>query len=358
MSSLNSKVHILKVPEGQFFDVSVKHYRALDEGLPSECKRVTLFLAHGIGLHKELFEPFLCDLKDLQTKSAQTVNTVVADAWAIDCPNHGDSSLLNEKKLVSNNRFTSPQDHAEAFLALMDSGLIPDVASRRIVLVGHSAGATTAVFCAAEIIKRGRPDQFSSLILLEPPTISTPLISVDDVVAGWKRRSPLYTKLINARKDKFPTKKDALEQFRKSLPYGSWDKRALELYVEHGLRPLPSGFYPENKTGFTLKCYKLHEGAGFARDEDVLGLSNYLPSVCHATQVHLVCAEKSAFRPGLKDLALMSERKSAKYPCAEYASVRLAPNAGHFIVQEMPAEAAMHVLDALNAHSRITQSKL
>ncbi|THH06482.1 hypothetical protein EW145_g4060 [Phellinidium pouzarii] len=355
---LKCTTHTLHIPEGEFFDVSVKHYGELDEGLASDSKaaRVILFLAHGAGLHKELYEPFLSDLKVLQTKRGNSLSKVVSDAWAIDCPNHGDSALLNEKKLLaSNNRFTSPTDYAQAFLALMDSGLIPDVGSRPIVFVGHSAGTATVIFSAAEVIARRRPLQFASLILLEAPNIATPLASPEDVIAKWNEHCPFYVKVINAKKDKFPSKSAALAQLRTRLPYNTWDERALELHTnnkEHGLRSLPTMFYPEDKTGFTTKCYKLHESAAFSSDEDSLKLARTLPELCKVLPVHLVYAENSFLRPSHEEITLLSTGKSAKYPCPPYASVTLVPDAGHLIVQDAPSVTAECVLDAINLHSK------
>jgi len=61
----------------------------------------TLVLAHATGFHKELWEPVLEQLYDQMAVSSRTNSSVpkIRDAWAIDCPNHGESAVLNEKTL-------------------------------------------------------------------------------------------------------------------------------------------------------------------------------------------------------------------------------------------------------------------
>jgi hypothetical protein len=61
----------------------------------------TLVLAHATGFHKELWEPVLEELYDQMAVSSRTNSSVpkIRDAWAIDCPNHGESAVLNEETL-------------------------------------------------------------------------------------------------------------------------------------------------------------------------------------------------------------------------------------------------------------------
>ncbi|KAH8108809.1 Alpha/beta hydrolase fold-1, partial [Phellopilus nigrolimitatus] len=293
---------------------------------------------------KELYEPFLDDLKNLQTKSTHSLSIVATEAWAIDCPNHGDSALLNEKKLVSNNnRFTSCFDYAQSWLALMDSGLIQNIESRQIVFVGHSAGCVAAVLTVIEIIKRKRSKQISSLILLECPLLATPIATAEERNKKWKKQMPFYAKQLSAKMDKWPSRKDALEQIRVRMPFNTWDSRAMELFVEHGIRPLPTLFYPDDKTGVTLKCYKHHESIAFSTDSEILIMAKALPDLCKAMPVHLVFAETSFLRPSDEEISLLSARKGDKY-----ASVVFVRDAGHLIVQDAPSMTAKCVVSALN----------
>lgn len=82
--------------------VSVKRYWV--QGFEStDADAVTLVLAHATSLHKELWEPVLEDLYN-QVAIPPRVDLPamkIRDAWAIDCPNHGESAALNEETLLS-----------------------------------------------------------------------------------------------------------------------------------------------------------------------------------------------------------------------------------------------------------------
>jgi hypothetical protein len=74
--------------------VSVKRYW-VPEFESKDADAATLVFAHATGFHKELWEPVL---EELYAVSSGT-NSKIRDAWAIDCPNHGESAVLNEETL-------------------------------------------------------------------------------------------------------------------------------------------------------------------------------------------------------------------------------------------------------------------
>ena len=80
--------------------VSVKRYW-VPEFESKDADAATLVLAHATGFHKEIWEPVLEQLYDQMAVSSGTNPSVpkIRDAWAIDCPNHGESAVLNEKAL-------------------------------------------------------------------------------------------------------------------------------------------------------------------------------------------------------------------------------------------------------------------
>ena len=74
----------------------------------------TLIVLHSTSFHKETWEPTLQDLFKLvlsqqrrrqeeeeenNTASATIEGVLIRDAWAIDCPNHGQSAVLNHRVL-------------------------------------------------------------------------------------------------------------------------------------------------------------------------------------------------------------------------------------------------------------------
>ena len=57
----------------------------------------TLIVLHSTSFHKETWEPTLQDLFELGSQSNTEV--LIRDAWAVDCPNHGESGVLNNQVL-------------------------------------------------------------------------------------------------------------------------------------------------------------------------------------------------------------------------------------------------------------------
>lgn len=69
--------------------------------------RVTLILLHSTSFHKEIWEPCIEDFYNVLSKHHSIRNRTkkgcVRDAWAIDCPNHGQSARLNLRRWQSQN---------------------------------------------------------------------------------------------------------------------------------------------------------------------------------------------------------------------------------------------------------------
>jgi pimeloyl-ACP methyl ester carboxylesterase len=157
--------------------VSVKRYWV--PGFEStDDDAVTLVLAHATSFHKELWEPFLQELYAQAAASSATGSPLVKirDAWAIDCPNHGESAMLNEETLLCGytpicKSYAGPygsitqtkcgnlhgtvswEEYARAIHLILNGfgkGIGIDFKSRNLVGVGHSMG--TAAMSALNII--------------------------------------------------------------------------------------------------------------------------------------------------------------------------------------------------------------
>ena len=70
---------------------------------------------------------------------------------------------------------------------------------------------------------------------------------------------PYFLLVSTYRRDTWPSREEAAQTFRTSKAYKSWDKRAIELWIEHGLRDLPTKLYPSGSKGVTLTTPKHHE---------------------------------------------------------------------------------------------------
>jgi hypothetical protein len=102
MPVLQSQSYIFDARPQYPFLISVKRYWV--QGFEStDPDAITLVLAHATSLHKELWEPVLEDLytKAVVSPRAYSPLLKIRDAWAIDCPNHGESAVLNEETLLS-----------------------------------------------------------------------------------------------------------------------------------------------------------------------------------------------------------------------------------------------------------------
>ena len=74
------------------------------------------------------------------------------------------------------------------------------------------------------------------------------------------------------RRDLFPSRTAAEQSFRKNRFYQSWDSRALNKYLQYGLRETPTALYPDAPSGsVTLTTTKHQEVWSFVR-------SNFLPA--------------------------------------------------------------------------------
>jgi len=67
------------------------------EGNASNPSAQTLIFLHSTSFHKESWEPALEDLFQLAAQPESKL--VIREAWAIDCPNHGESASLNHRAL-------------------------------------------------------------------------------------------------------------------------------------------------------------------------------------------------------------------------------------------------------------------
>ena len=85
----------------------------------------TLIVLHSTSFHKETWEPTLQDLFELVSQSNTDSEVLIRDAWAVECPNHGESAILNNQALkdpqftncVSTFFFLSPGSFTLTYLA-------------------------------------------------------------------------------------------------------------------------------------------------------------------------------------------------------------------------------------------------
>ncbi|PNS19944.1 Peroxisomal membrane protein LPX1 [Sphaceloma murrayae] len=230
--------------------LAVKQYIPLSDPTPQD-GAITILAAHANGFPKELYEPLWDALYVRLRSQGQSIRAI----WIADVAWQGYSSELNEGKLGNDPYWT---DHARDLFLLVNR--FGDEFVRPVVGIGHSMGGHNLVNLALM-----HPRLFHSLVLLDPVIARVP------GAGNW-----LPARASAVRRDIWPSRQAAREAFSRSKFYQSWHPGVLERWVEHGLRDLPTGLYPDveavevrgriaGQTPVTLRTSKHNEVFSFLR---------------------------------------------------------------------------------------------
>lgn len=81
-----------------FYITAKRYWLQAFEAFANDPDSLTLVVLHSTSFHKEAWEPALEYLfRDVIQKAHNRVK--IREAWSIDCPNHGEAAVLNEKVL-------------------------------------------------------------------------------------------------------------------------------------------------------------------------------------------------------------------------------------------------------------------
>ncbi|KAI0264101.1 hypothetical protein BC834DRAFT_826600 [Gloeopeniophorella convolvens] len=241
---------------------------------------VTLILAHATSFHKEHWEPVLEDLYG-QMATAYSIGSPrpkIRDAWAIECPNHGESAVLNEETLQAGYLpIFSWEEYARAVHLILNGfgkGIDVDFKSRNLMGVGHSMGAHAIV-----LTRTIHPFvDWSSVVLIEPMFVRPEYTKgANDFLIGGA----------NKRRDVWSSREEALKVF-KERTFKSWDPRFVDLYVKYGLRDLPTLTYPDKTQGVTLSCTKAQEAATYSENHGRIKAQRNVAAFCKDIPTHVV----------------------------------------------------------------------
>ncbi|GAA5904034.1 hypothetical protein JCM6882_003805 [Rhodosporidiobolus microsporus] len=316
-----------------------------------EEKGLTLVFSHANGFYKEVWEPTLSSL--LQQLEKDDRSLPVEEIWALDCFNQGEAGILNDNVLgdvfnwedhgrdllnfvisyidsptlasstsSSTTATLSPASNVPLSLLSLDTssplpGPSPPTArtyhDRLIVGIGHSLGGGATAYAATAL-----PSLFSSVVLVDPvlPKPDGPLRPMEKLTTGA---------LI--RKEKWTSRKEAMEGFSKKPFFTAWDKRILDGYVEFGLKDVESGA--------ALTCTARNEALTFCDPMAVAArrACDRLKTLPRALPVHFLMADahRSVLAEDLID-HLVNE-------AVPHASLSRVKDAGHLLVHEKPDEA-------------------
>ncbi|KAI8984799.1 Alpha/beta hydrolase family-domain-containing protein [Trametes punicea] len=298
--------------------------------------QLSLILLHAIANHKETWLPTVEHLFGLQHAAPTNAFTIV-EVWSMDAPNHGRAAILNERRLLSSfaDGITGKQC-SRAVEAFLKSGLIAPGCS--VIGVGHSVGSCVMVQATDDYAVDRLP--FASLILVDPLMVTRERLQEAIKEGAMMLRAPDAAR---ARKNVWPSRPEAKEWFAKRLPWRRWDPRVLDLYLEHGLRELPTATYPDLKEGVTTAATREQEAAFYGIYEDSYSAMERLKVICHAMPVHCVFGAINDLVSPKTQVQLVDETVGRRM-----RSVTRVAGAGHLVVQEKPRELALAIWGILH----------
>ncbi|KAJ7463440.1 alpha/beta-hydrolase [Mycena galericulata] len=311
--------------------LAFKRYRPLaTNGLKhSGATRVALVFAHCVGTHKETWVPVIEYLYQFQSSASCSV--IIAEAWSMDSPNHGEAAAINEKALLERPQGITAYDWAKGVQTLLESGL---VSSDRVVSIGHSAGACIQVLSTISNSPEVLP--YSSMILIEPTMMTKEIFAQGSELSEVTR----VIDAVKKRRDTWESREVARAWFAKRLPWKRWDTRVLDAFIQYGLRDLPTATYPDRGSGVTLSCTREQEAVGYIYHQDGVDGNERLKDLCPRIPVHCIFGAEI-------DLVTNKTHRGV-YEGRRMASITRIPNAGHLVTQEAPFKVAQHIWKALN----------
>ncbi|KAF8994578.1 Alpha/beta hydrolase fold-1 [Cyathus striatus] len=340
LSMLEERITLPADPLSYPFHITAKRYYSPsfpDESAPADSGALTLVVLHSTSFHKETWEPSLAHLfklaSDLDSGRRSSPSKgpsgnrpffKIREAWAVECPNHGESGSMNDDLLRGEyvDHF-SCQRYAEAVHRFLTAGPYlgakVDFRKRKLLGIGHSLGANAMI-----LLQRLKPlIPFHSIIIVEP------LIS-----PGGTNLEDLRIRLVRAAKRRVG-RWDTREEAGKELKVTSatkWDGRVLSAFVKHAIRS-----YPDRGTGVFLACSKEQEVTMYNDAEGPLKPVGVLRKLCDCNDipVHLIVGEKDDFIPKHVQKAI---RNLGKYTTGKVMS-----DVGHLIPQEKPEELATEI---------------
>ncbi|KAJ6549469.1 Alpha/beta hydrolase fold-1 [Mycena sp. CBHHK59/15] len=315
---------------GRSLRMAAKRYRRARQA-PLE-DGVTLLMLHGLGQHKEQWEPVIEKLYALQS-GGETLPRI-REVWSFDWQSHGESAVLNEDALEGDPT-SSPVDRwADAVAVFTKSNFVE---GHLLVGIGYSSGTMALMVSTTHFA----PDQcpYIGIILVEPTIM-------DQETWDTKRNEiqpafAMVTNAVNHRRDLWSSKEAAHQFFLGRFPWNTWDPRVVALFVKHALRDVKD---KDGNSCVSRSCPKIHEANAFQVNmkvtwdaaEQVAKLSGVVP-------IHVILGEEVDLMPGaIRDSAIDTTKGR------RVDSITRIPNVGHAVVQQLPDVLSSTISDLLS----------
>ncbi|KAJ7654678.1 Alpha/beta hydrolase fold-1 [Mycena polygramma] len=313
-------------PGGQPLSVSAKRYRQPGRTYQDG---ITLLMFHGLGQHKEQWEPSIEKLFGLQSERPNLPK--IQEVWALDWQSHGESAVLNAAALKDDPESAPLNLWGYAIADFLKSDLI---AGHRVVGVGYSSGTVGLMLSTRHFNKC----PYHAIILVEPSMMDE---------ETWKTRheeiQPVFDMVTNAvkhRRDVWPSKEKAHRYFIDRFPWNSWDPRIVALFAEHALM---SSKDKDGNPCVVRKCPMIHEASAFQVNlKNTWYAAQQISNLSGAVPIHVVFGETADLMPQLIHDCVVDKTKGRNV-----ASITTIPAVGHTIMQEMPDVVATTVSELL-----------
>ncbi|KZP33541.1 alpha/beta-hydrolase [Athelia psychrophila] len=310
---------------------------------------LTLLFTHCISSHKEVWEPVIERLFQLQQHKHSSRR--IREAYSFDWQTHGAAGILNEEVLKLRPEGVTGYEWAAAIAAFVKAHQLE---KRNTVAIGHSVGAGILMCSTVDFPSGSVP--YASFILVEPTIVSEQIYN-DNIDAHQFVDEMVISNTLK-RRDVWDDRETAIQWLSKRSPWKFWDPRALQLYSLHGLRLVGDG------PSVTLNCVKAQEARAWAHNEPhpepgkpprstPKDAAELFKSICKKSPIHVIWGSRNNFNPVYIQEALTDASQGRVA-----ASVTKVEGAGHFVVQEKPDALAEKLADALDHGGQAGFSKL
>ncbi|KAF8890426.1 Alpha/beta hydrolase fold-1 [Infundibulicybe gibba] len=302
--------------------ITAKRYWVPEPGdLVQDDNALTLIVLHSTSFHKETWEPSLETLFSLHIQHQRSSPLRIKEAWALDCPNHGESARLNRDMTAAIGQDGSGgcEKYAQAVHHFLSAGpnhgARVNFRARKLVGVGHSLGANAML-----LLQHIEPTfAFSSII------ISEPMVSAD----GPERLADLRKRLVEGarkRRENWPNRQQAKEYLATRIK--KWDPRVFELFVNYAIVPKTN---PQLDQSVCLACSREQEVGMYIDAEGATKPVRNLDRICNKIPIHLIVGGVHDLIPDGVHAALVDPRSGRRF-----ATITVIEESGHLMPQEVP----------------------
>ncbi|KAL4779049.1 toxin biosynthesis protein [Aspergillus varians] len=227
-------------PDSPDLQLAVKQYIPLGNSTASDGDEITIIAGHANGIPKECYEPLWENLLALTSVKIKAI-------WIADCSHQGASGVLNEHVLGDDPNWF---DHSRDLLFMVNH--FRDLIKPPVVGIAHSFSCSQFVH-----LSMMHPRLFQTLVFVEP------MIQVESPSKPGGPSPALWT---SSRPELWPSLQDAEKYIRGSAFWRTWDPKAVDRYIQFGLRSVPTALYPNSSSGaVTLATTKAQEAWTYLR---------------------------------------------------------------------------------------------